>query len=902
MNRQAPLDTLFNPRTVAIIGATEREGTVGRMLVVNLCGGKFRGSVYPVNPKRETILGHKCYPSIEAIPQKVDLAVIGTPAETVPGVIHECVAAGVQSGVVISAGFREQGSAGAELERRIRHELQASSMRIVGPNCLGLMNPSIGLNATFAQDIVQPGSVALISQSGALLTAILDWSLGEHVGFSAIVSCGSMLDVSWGDLIQYFGDDPATQSILLYMESVGDARAFVSAVREVAFRKPVIVIKAGRTAAASKAAASHTGALTGSDAVFDAAIRRCGALRVQNISDLFYMAEVLGRQPRPRGNRLTILTNAGGPAVLATDALLNEGGELAPLSAETIAQLDEFLPPHWSHANPIDILGDAPPERYARALQIAANDPNSDGLLVVLAPQGMTDPKRVAEALTPYARIPGKPVLATWMGGQMVAPGIDTLNAAGIPTFSYPDTAARAFDSMWRYTYSLRGLYETPVFGADTEISEAARNDATKIIDAVRAIGRTVLTEAESKQILSLYRIPAVETRVARSESEALAAAQSLGFPVVLKVYSETITHKTDVGGVKLNLENEHAVNKAFHEIESSVSEKVGRDKFQGVTVEPMVKLDGYELILGSSSDPQFGPVMLFGTGGQLVEVFGDRALALPPLNSTLAQRLIEQTKIYKALCGVRGRPPVDLDSLKHILVQMSRLILEQRWIAEIDINPLLATPERIIALDARIVVHPQSMRREDLPRPAIRPYPARYVANWSAKDGAAMLIRPIRPEDEPAMVRFHETLSDSTVYLRYFHMENLSTRVAHDRLVRKCFIDYDREMALVATKPANGSAGEIIGVGRLTKQTGTDEAEVAVLVSDLYQKHGVGTELLRRLIDIARDEKLRTIEANILPENSGMNALARHFGFRVVPDGDFTRIRAVLELSTTGS
>jgi acetyltransferase len=897
MNRQASLDKLFNPRTVAIIGATEREGTVGRTLVVNLCDGRFLGNVYPVNPKRDSVIGHKAYPNIAAIPEKIDLAVIATPAETVPGVIEECVAAQVRSGVVISAGFREQGAHGSELERQIERALEKSSMRIVGPNCLGLMNPRIGLNATFAQDIVQTGSVALISQSGALLTAILDWSLGEHVGFSAIVSCGSMLDVTWGDLIQYFGDDAATQSILLYMESVGDARAFVSAVREVAFRKPVIVIKAGRTAAASKAAASHTGALTGSDAVFDAAIRRCGALRVQNISDLFYMAEVLGRQPRPRGNHLTILTNAGGPAVLATDALLAEGGELTPLSPHTMEQLDEFLPQHWSHGNPIDILGDAPPERYARALEIAANDPNSDGLLVVLAPQGMTNPKSVAEALKPYAKIPGKPVLATWMGGHMVAPGIEVLNAAGIPTFSYPDTAARAFDSMWRYTDALRGLYETPVFGADSDVSEQARNEARILLESVRASGRTVLTEAESKEVLSLYWIPTVDTRVASNETAAVFAAAEIGFPVVLKVHSEAITHKTDVGGVKLNLQSEDAVRKAYREIEASVAEKAGREKFQGVTVEPMVKLDGYELIVGSSSDPQFGPVMLFGTGGQLVEVFSDRALALPPLNSTLAQRLIEQTRIYKALCGVRGRLPVDFDALTHVLVQISRLILEQRWIAEIDINPLLASPERVIALDARIVVHDAKTKLEDLPLPAIRPYPSRYVENWKSKDGIPMVIRPIRPEDEPAMVKFHETLSDSSVYLRYFHMENLSIRVAHERLVRKCFIDYDREMALVATRPGNGTAPEIIGVGRLTKQSGTEGAEVAVLVSDRYQGHGVGSELVRRLIDVARDEKLKSIEANILPENSGMNALARNFGFKTMPDGDFSHIRAVLGL-----
>jgi acetyltransferase len=881
MNRRSALDGFFAPESVAVIGATDRERSVGRTVIANLCSGTFKGKVYPVNPARAELMGLKCWARIGDIPEQADLAVIITPAPTVPALIRECVDAKVRAAIVISAGFREHGAEGQALERQIQTELSRGAMRLIGPNCLGVMNPHVGLNATFAQDIVRPGNVAFLSQSGALLTAVLDWSLAEQVGFSAIVSTGSMLDVGWGDLIEYFGNDPQTRNIVMYMESVGDARAFLSAAREVALRKPIIVIKAGRSEAASKAASSHTGAMTGSDEVFDAALRRCGVLRVQSISDVFYMAEALGKQPRPRGPRLTILTNAGGPGVLATDTLIANGGELAALSGETVEALNSLLPPHWSHGNPIDILGDADPVRYAKALEIALRDPNSDGLLVILAPQGMTDPKKVAEGLAPHAKMHGKPLLASWMGGKMVAGGVESLNAAGIPTFSYPDTAARVFDFMWKYTDDLRELYETPEFAEDVAGMEIARQKVSGVLDVVRRAGRTLLTEAESKQVLALYNIPTVETRVARSEADAISSANAIGYPVVLKVHSETITHKTDVGGVKLNLQNEAAVREAYREIEFAVVAHADRTQFQGVTVQPMVRLEGYELILGSSADAQFGPVILFGAGGQLVEVFKDRALALPPLNTTLSRRLIEQTQIAKALRGVRGRAPVDMAALEGILVRFSRLVVEQPWIKEMDINPLLASPEKILALDARIVLHNAKTPESELPRPAIRPYPSRYVSSWKMKDGTQILIRPIRPEDEPAMIAFHETLSERSVYLRYFHMEKLSERVAHDRLIQKCFIDYDREMALVAVRAGAGGAEEILGIGRLSKNVGTREAEVAVLVTDKVQRQGLGMEIVRRLIVVARDEKLESIEANTLPENIAMRALSAGLGFK---------------------
>ena len=895
--RRRPLDVFFAPRTVAVIGATESPLSVGRSILWNLINSPFGGTVFPVNPKRTSVLGIRAYPNIASVPDEVDLAVIVTPATTVPGVVRECVAAGVKGSIIISAGFKEAGNAGAELERQVLEEARRGRMRIIGPNCLGVMSPLTGLNATFATTIARPGNVALVSQSGALCTAILDWSLREQVGFSAFLSIGSMLDVGWGDLIEYLGDDPRTRSIIIYMESIGDARAFVSAAREVALSKPIIVIKAGRSEAAAKAAASHTGSLSGSDEVLEAAFRRCGVLRVMNISDLFYMSEVLAKQPRPSGPRLTILTNAGGPGVLAADALMLLNGKLAELSAGSMAALNQILPPHWSHGNPIDILGDAGPERYAKAVEIVAQDPNSDGLLVIMTPQGMTAPTQIAEKLKPFAKLDGKPILASWMGGVAAAGGEDILNHAGIPTFPYPDTAVRVFEYMWRYTYNLRGLYETPALASEAD--STARAQVASLIAEVRKSGRTLFTEAESKHVLALYGIPTVRTLVANTPEEAVQFAGEIGYPVVLKLNSETITHKTDVGGVQLNLADEAAVRRAWATIETSVREKAGPGHFQGVTVQAMVSRDGYELIVGSSIDPQFGPVLLFGSGGMLVEVYKDRALALPPLNTTLARRMIEQTRIFTALEGVRGRKPVPLAELDQLMVRFSRLVIEQPWIKEIDINPLLASSERLVALDARVIVHGAEMRPQDLPRPAIRPYPVQYVEQWTTKDKTSLSIRPIRPEDEPMMVAFHQRLSERSVYFRYFHLLNLGQRTAHERLTRICFIDYAREMALVAEReggPPGG--GEILGVGRLTRTHGTSDAEMAVLVSDDFHRRGLGTELLRRLIDIARRENIERISADILAENRAMQRICERLGFQLSYQAEDGTVKAEMRLN----
>jgi acetyltransferase len=892
------LDAFFAPRAVAVVGATEKTGSVGRAILWNLISSPFGGTVYPVNPKRQNVLGIRSYPEISAVPEPVDLAVVVTPAPTVPQVISQCGASGVAGAIIISAGFKEAGPEGAKRERELLEEAQRYRMRLIGPNCLGVMRPTCGLNATFAAQNAQLGTVGFLSQSGALCTAILDWSLRVNVGFSAFVSIGSMLDVGWGDLIDYLGDDPHTKCIVIYMESIGDARSFLSAAREVALAKPIIVIKAGRTEAAAKAAASHTGSLTGSDEVLDAAFRRVGVLRVNSISQVFNMADVLAKQPRPRGPKLAIVTNAGGPGVLATDALIENRGELAQLSPTTLEALNAVLPAAWSRSNPLDILGDADAQRYAQTLDLISKDPNIDGLLAVLTPQAMSDPTATARELQRYSRVPGKPVLASWMGGALVEPGERILDQAGIPTFEYPDTAALMFTLMWRGYYNLQSLYETPFLPSGDVLSHRARDQAAVLIAAARDEGRSLLTEFESKRILAAYGIPTVETQVAATELQAVAAAESIGFPVALKLDSKTITHKTDVGGVQLNLTNAEAVRRAFREIETAVRDRAGPEHFQGVTVQPMVKLEGYELIIGSSLDPQFGPVLLFGTGGQLVEVFKDSALGLPPLNTTLARRMMEQTRIFTALKGVRGRRPVDLATLEQLLVRFSYLVVEQRWIKEIDINPLVASPEQLVALDARVLLHGPDMREIDLPRLAIRPYPTQYISRWTAKNGLQVVVRPIRPEDEPLIAKFHGTLSDRTVSLRYFHAIKLSTRVAHERLTRICFIDYDRAMVLVADcKDPESSNDQILGVGRLSKISGTSEAEFALLISDSFQGQGLGTALLTKLLEVGRTERIAKIFGMILPENSVMRKICSKLGFRLSHQAGSSAIHAVIDL-----
>ena len=912
--RERQLDHIFLPESVAVIGATENPGSVGRTVMQNLLSGSFKGKLFPVNPKRPSVLGVKAYPSVASLPQKVDLAVIVTPAKAVPQLIKECADAGIPAAVIISAGFKEMGPPGIALEQEILEYARRGKMRIIGPNCLGVMNPIFGLNATFAAGMALKGSVAFISQSGALCTAVLDWSLREKVGFIAFVSIGSMVDVNWGDLINYFGSDPATKSILIYMESIGDSRSFLSAAREVALTKPIILIKAGRTAESAKAAASHTGSLAGSDEALTAALKRVGVMRVDAIADLFSMAEILSKQPRPKGPHLSIVTNAGGPGVIATDALIRNGGKLTELSPQTMKALNELLPPHWSRNNPIDILGDANADTYAKAVEIAAADSHSDGILVILTPQDMTDSTGTAEKLKEFkARTHfDKPLLASWMGAESVQKGDEILTHAGIPSFEFPDLACKTFAGMWRYSYNLKAIYEIPALpdssSDDSALHEqqggqpgAKHRALQKIFEQARKENRTILDEFESKQVLEAYGIPTVPTRVAKSAQEAGEIADAMGFPIVLKLYSRTITHKTDVGGVKLNLKNREAVLKAYEEIHASVKKLAGEKHFEGVTVQPMIKLEGYELILGSTIDEQFGPILLFGSGGQLVEVYQDRALALPPLTTTLARRMMEQTKIYSALQGVRGRKAVDLNQLEQILVRFSNLVVEQPWIKECDINPLLASPDQLIALDARVILHDPKTKPEDLPKPAIRPYPVQYVESCkigSGKGQVSFLIRPIRPEDEPLVVEFHKDLSSETVRQRYLKELHYDERVAHERLLRICFNDYDREIALVAQiKSGKGKGGEIAGIIRLTKIPGTSDAVFALTVKDKWQNKQIGSKLLEKIMHVAKEEKIQHMAAFMLPENYQMEKLCKRFGFSLHPQGKY--IYAEVSLSS---
>ena len=693
------LDVFFAPKTVALIGASPQPSSVGRTLLSNLIANPFGGTVYPINPSHQNVLGIKAYSHIREIEQKIELAIIATPAHTVPGLVRECAEAGVKGAVIVSAGFKETGDAGRDLEKEILQIARSNDMRIVGPNCLGVMCPPMNFNATFASGIAKAGKVAFLSQSGALCTAILDWSFTQNLGFSAFVSLGSMLDVGWGDLISYLGDDPHTSSIVIYMESIVDAHSFLSAAREVALKKPIIVIKSGRTQAAAKAASSHTGNLSGSDAVLDAAFARCGVLRVDSIEELFNMAELLDKQPKPSGRRLSIITNAGGPGVLATDALIAGKGELAPLSVTTLEKLNQFLPAHWSRANPIDILGDATSERYAKTLEIIAKDPDTDGILVILTPQDMTDPASCAQEIVQLCKdFQGKPLLCCWMGGKAVASAEDILNRSNIYTAPYPDIAARLFNLMWQYSFNLDLLYDT---SSTEDFVEVDHQLIEQVITSAQLAERTLLTEWESKEILRAYGFPVISTELADSPEKALDLAKTIGYPVVVKLNSLNISHKSDVGGVRLSLSNQEQVLQAYN----SIKQGVAKEDFQGVSVQPMQMQKGYELILGSSIDPQFGPVLLFGSGGTMTEILQDRSLSLPPLNTTLARRMMEKTNIYRALQGFRGSKAIDLKKLELLLVRFSQLIVEQYAIAEIDINPLLALESGFLVLDARIIL-----------------------------------------------------------------------------------------------------------------------------------------------------------------------------------------------------
>ncbi len=874
-----PLEPFFAPRTVAVIGASERPGSVGRALLENLRG--FRGRVFSVNPRHPTVLGAPAFAAIGDVPEAVDLAVIATPAPTVPALVSECVRAGVRGATILSAGFKEVGPAGEERERQIVAAARGR-LRLVGPSCLGVMVPHAGLNATIAGAMARPGRVAFLSQSGALCSAILDWSLREGVGFSAFVSVGGMADVGWGDLIDHLGDDPHTQSIVIYMESIGDARAFLSAAREVAFTKPIVVIKPGRTEAAARAAAQHTGALTGDDAVLDAAFQRVGVLRVDTIEEVFDMAEVFGKQPRPRGPRLAIVTNAGGPAALAADRLVLAGGQLAPLAPETFAVLGRPPPPPDQCAVPLDLLGDADAARFGTAVAAAAHDPSCDGVLAILTPQAVTDATAVAARLKELMPLEGgKPLLAAWMGGAAVDAGEAVLNAAGIPTFKYSDRAARAFAHLWRYSAHLQSLYETPQLVDDAERVGRRRPCGDTILRRVRQKRRTRLNAEETALLLAAHGLTLVTPVAAGTETGAVAAARQAGFPVrVARPGAAEPILARDAAGVR----------QAWRALKRAAEAAPGAAGFAGVIVSPLRSEPAVELQLASRIDPQFGPVLVFGTGGKAGELDPDVAVGLPPLNTTLALRLMEQTRIFRALRAGRGLPGIDLAPLAQVVVRFSQLVAAQPWIQSARLDPVRLAADGVVVLAAEIALHEPGRAEATLPVPAIRPYPQQYVAPATLRDGTAVLLRPIRPEDEPMMARFHETLSDRSVYYRYFRAISLEHRASHARLARLCFVDYAREIALVAihqNKPAGRP--EILGVGRLCQEPGLGQAEFAVVVSDSWQGRGLGTRLLAGLVGIGRREGLRRITGTILTDNVEMQRVCEKVGFTVrrSPDGE---------------
>jgi acetyltransferase len=690
------LDKLFSPSAVAVIGASERPGSAGYAIVANLLAS-FKGNIYPVNPKHDSILGQRCYPSIGQTPGHVDLAVIATPAATVPEIVASCVQAGVDGAIIISAGFKEAGPEGIELEERVLFHARGK-MRIIGPNCLGVMRPSVGLNATFAPSNVTAGSIAFLSQSGAFCTAILDWSHRKKIGFSAIVSIGSMADIDWSDLIRYFAKDLATRSIFIYMESLGDVHEFVAATRKISYQKPIILLKAGRTAEAVQAAVSHTGSLAGNDDLFSAAMRQCHVLRADTIEDLFHFVDFLAKQPLPRGPNLTIVTNAGGPGIVTTDALVGAGGKLAVFNESSNRSFESILGTH-AHFNPVDVLGDATPEKYAKAVQIAVQDPGSDATLVILTPQSMTDPSRTADYMQPWANS-GKPFITSWMGDRSVQEGRKKLDHFQIPCFNYPDAAAQTFSRLWRYC-------SEPAADSCTFCTQkrGESQQAEAVIQQALREQRVILNESESKNIIHSYGIRTVQTEIATDAKMAAYWAEKIGFPVVLKVFSRTITHKAKVGGVKLDLNDAQSVLDAFEAIFRSVKQQVGESHFQGVTVQPMVSLKGCELLLGAMTDEQFGPAVLFGFGGSLVEVMNDRAIGFPPLSHSSALHLIGQTKVSRAL------NPENMNLLANAMVQFSLMIIENPQILECDINPLIALENEIIALDARILLTSKNER-----------------------------------------------------------------------------------------------------------------------------------------------------------------------------------------------
>ncbi len=874
------LDKIFDPHRVAVIGASDSPSSVGYTVLRNLVGSGFRGVVYPVNPKRESVQGIHAYPDIPSLPHAPDLAVVCTPAPSVPGIVRACGEAGTRGMVIISAGFREIGAEGKKLEQQVLEEqAKFDGMRIVGPNCLGIIVPGIQLNASFAAATPQKGHIGFISQSGALCTSVLDWALEEGIGFSYFVSVGNMLDVNMGDLIDYFGSATETQSIILYIESISEAREFMSAARAFARTKPIVAYKAGRFAESAQAAASHTGAMAGVDAVYEAAFQRAGIVRIFEVDDMFDCAELLARQQPPKGDRLAIITNAGGPGVMTTDTLIACDGKMATLSDETIKELDGCLPPFWSHGNPVDVLGDAPPERFAKAVETVLKDKEVDAVLVILTPQAMTDPTATAQAVARAASHAHKPVLAAWMGGLMVSDGIQMLNEAGIPSYTTPEKAVRAFMHLVSYARNLEILHETP---RDIPMDFTLdRRRLRGVFDTILTEGNEVLSENVSKAFLESYEIPVTKPRLARSPEEAIELAQEAGYPVVLKIHSPEITHKTDVGGVALNLSSDEAVRKAFDKMIAMAGEKRPDAHIMGATVQKMMTHpNGFELILGMKKDPVFGAVIMVGMGGTAAEVFRDRALALPPLNESLARRMLEALKSWPLLQGHRGKPGANIDRLIEILLRFSYMVADYPEIKELDVNPLLVTPDDAVALDARVIIDREMVAHTVRPYAhlAIRPYPEEFVAEKKMADGTPVVLRPIKPEDEPM---WHDLLGSCSTQSLWFRFSYLFKQTTHEMAARYCFVDYDREIGIVAEVEEEGER-KLIGVGRLVADMNHENAEYAVIVVDRWHGHGLGGLLTDYCLDVARRWGVKHVVAETSKDNARMLATFRNRGFEM--------------------
>ncbi len=885
------LAQLFTPRSVALFGASDREDSVGGVVFKNLLSSGFKGPIYPINPKRETVQGVKAYPSLEAIDEPVELAVVATPAPGIPDIVEACGKAGVRMMLILSAGFRETGASGRKLEDRVVQVAQRHGIRLMGPNCLGLIRPDIGLNATFGNNNARPGNLALVSQSGAICTAILDWAEHNEIGFSAVVSTGIAADLDFGDYLDYLVSDPKTKAILLYIEGIMDARNFMSSLRAAARIKPVIALKVGRHAAGAEASMSHTGALVGSDETFSAALSRSGVLRVETVGQLFSAARALSSlHYRADSERLVIITNGGGPGVMAADRATDQGIELSQLSEATIEALNEALPAVWSHGNPVDIIGDAPPERYAKAVEICLADPGVDGAIVILTPQAMTRPTAVAEALIETAHGSKKPLMTTWMGGAQIEEARRLFNEARIPSFRNLENAVDAFSYLARYNRNQRLLLQTPARltrGQQPPDSEGAK----LIIEGVLKEGRSILTEPESMAVLNAFRIPTVRNAVARSANEALIAAESIGFPVAMKVLSAEISHKSDAGGVRLNINSAAEVRGAYHQLLEQVSARLPDVKIEGVTVEKMYRsANGRELMIGIIKDPVFGPVISFGSGGISVEIMGDSAISLPPLNHQLAHDLIRRTKVAKLLGTFRNMPAVNMNLLVETLLRVSGMACELPWIQEMDINPIIADENGILALDARI--------RVDYPKPstdryhhlAIHPYPMRLVKKIQLDDGSNIIIRPIRPEDAEIEANFVRNLSAESKYFRFM---NSVQELSQEMLVRFTQIDYHNEMALIAVKQ-EGDEEVQIGVARYTTNLDKTSCEFALVVADEWRGKGIARRLMLNLMEVARDRDLERMEGQVLSNNVRMLELMRALNFDIRNSPDDMEIKLV--------